>query len=167
MDIEYFVHGGFLKCWKIVQNDVITWLHKKEWKNVVICGYSHGGALALLAHECAWYELPHLRNEHITTIAFEAPRIYAGWRIKDEIKERWAGAYVIRNNRDIVTHMPPRALGFSDVGEIVKVSNLDIEKIGCVKSHTPKWICKALLSRKNKSTLAFLEEKLKTTDLWK
>jgi hypothetical protein len=166
MEAPYYVHGGFLKCWKVVKDDVRARLHAKKWKHVVIAGYSHGGALALLAHECAWFELPELRDGRIITVAFEAPRIYGGWRVKEELKERWAGAWVIRNNRDIVTHMPPRALGFSDVGELAQIKNWNA-KINCIKSHAPKWVQKAILARINKNTLAPIEEKLKTTDLWK
>jgi hypothetical protein len=74
---------------------------------------------------------------------------------------------VIKNNRDIVTHMPPRALGFSDVGELAQIYNYAQHDVGCIKSHTPKWVQKAILARINKNTLAPIEEALKTTDLWK
>lgn len=161
MEIEYYVHGGFLKCWKQVKDLVRAKLKEKKWKYVVIVGYSHGAALALLAHECAWFELPDMRDGCIITVAFEAPRIYGGWRVKEELKERWAGAYVIKNNGDIVTHMPPRLFGFSDVGKVMQIKNTP--KKGCVDSHTPKWIQKALLEKE----IDELESVLKATNLWK
>lgn len=166
MDVKYHVHGGFLKCWKIVKEDVRLKIKDSKWRNIVIVGYSHGGALALLAHECAWFERPDLRDGRIITIAFEAPRIYGGWRVKEELKERWDGAYVIRNHKDIVTHMPPRALGFSDVGELVRIKSKK-KKVNCVSAHAPKWVQKALLNEESQSTIAEIERKLKTTDLWK
>ena len=138
MEVPYRVHGGFLKCWKVVKNTFRAKLREKEWEYVVITGYSHGGALALLAHECAWFELPHMRDGRIITVAFEAPRIYGGWRIKEELKERWAGAYRITNENDIVTHMPPKWLGFSEVGKEAHVQST--HRINCVQAHTPKWV---------------------------
>ena len=165
MEEPYHVHGGFLKCWRIVKDVVIGKLHERLWKHVVIAGYSHGGALALLAHECAWFELPQLRGGRIITIAFEAPRIYGGWRVNEEVEGRWNGAYVVRNNGDLVTHMPPRALCFSDVGKMVQIKN--VPKQGCIHSHAPKWVEKALLAKINKNSLAPLEAALKATDLWK
>lgn len=164
MEVPYYVHGGFLKCWRIVKDVVIAKLHSRNWKQVVITGFSHGAALALLAHECAWFELPHLRNGRILTIAFEAPRIYGGFTVNEEIEGRWNGAYVIRNNQDLVTHMPPRAFGFCDVGEMVKI--ITTPKKGVIDSHKPKWVEKALLSKVNRNSLAIVEEKLKATGLW-
>lgn len=172
MEIPYKVHGGFLKCWKIVKNEVVLRVIEKDvegdfrQKKVVITGYSHGGALALLAHECVWFERPDLRDKGILTIAFEAPRIYGGWRVKEELKERWRNCFVVRNHRDIVTHMPPRIFGFSDVGALLNIWNRE-KNIRCIKAHTPKWIQKALLDEINKNTLAQIELALKTTDLWK
>lgn len=165
MEIPYYVHGGFLKCWRIVKDVVIAKLHERLWKHVVITGYSHGGALALLAHECAWFELPQLRNGRIITVAFEAPRIYGGFEVNDEIAGRWNNAYVIRTNKDLVTHMPPRFVGFCDVGQMLQINTQ--EKQGCISSHSQKWVQRALLNKVNRNTLAPVEAALMTTDLWK
>lgn len=164
MEVEYSVHGGFLKCWRIVKDVFIAKLHEKKRKKVVITGYSHGGALAQLAHECAWFELPELRDGGILTVAFEAPRIYAGRAVKEELKARWENCYIVRNNNDIVTHMPPKWLGFCDVGRMVEIQNWQPQ--GCIDSHRPQWIERAILANKNKTTLAELEAKLKAAEIW-
>ena len=164
MEISYYVHGGFLKCWRIVKDVFRAKLHERTWTQIVITGYSHGGALAQLAHECAWFELPDLRDGRILTIAFEAPRIYAGRAVKEELRERWKNCYVVRNNEDIVTHMPPKWLGFCDVGEMICIQNREPQ--GGIDSHKPVWVERALLAAKNKNALAIAEAKLKAAEIW-
>ena len=165
MESPYYVHGGFLHCWQQVKAVFKQQIKRREWAHIVITGYSHGGALALLSHECAWYELPHMRDGRIITVAFGAPRIYGGFTVKDELKERWAHAYIIKDNEDLVTHMPPRCFGFADVGRIVQIVNEPVA--GCISSHTGKMIQKAILDRINEGKLREIEELLNTTDLWK
>lgn len=129
MKVPYRVHGGFLKCWKAVEDVVIDKVTEKDaaggfrWNRVVTTGYSHGGALAMLCHECVWYHRPDLRKGNILTFAFEAPRVYAGFIIRRKLKERWEGFEVFRNQRDIVTHVPPIIFGFRHVGEMVKMGD--------------------------------------------
>ena len=71
MDIKYRVHGGFLKCWKQVEDLIIEKIKETTratvWNNrikeyeardvykfnrIIVSGYSHGGALAQFCHEC-------------------------------------------------------------------------------------------------------------------
>ena len=146
MGIPYRVHRGFLAAWKEVEDIIIDKItetvdnrppeeeqpyweqvlipRKKDykWKHIVVVGYSHGGALAAFCHECVWYRRPDLREgNRLEGYGFEAPRIYAGWRVKKALRERWANFKVIRNKCDIVTHCPPAIFRFCHVGELIKI----------------------------------------------
>jgi hypothetical protein len=54
----------------------------------VVVGYSHGGALAAFCHECVWFHRPDLREKGLLGYGFEAPRIYAGFKVKKELAQR-------------------------------------------------------------------------------
>ena len=139
MDIKYRVHGGFLKCWKQVEDLIIekikettratVWNNRiKEYEErdvykfnrIIVSGYSHGGALAQFCHECIWYHRPDIRD-NCWSYGFEAPRIYGGFKVKKELRERWAHFVLIRNNNDLVTKCPPKFLGFCDLGTVLHV----------------------------------------------
>ena len=93
-----------------------------KWARIVVVGYSHGGALAALCHECVWYNREDLREgDALLGFGFEAPRIYAGWRMPKALKERWKNFTVYRNKNDIVTHLPPVLFGFRHVGKMKKI----------------------------------------------
>lgn len=153
MAIPYYVHRGFLKAWKEVEDIIIEKiteiknpkaplvLQEYKWKHIVVVGYSHGGALASLCHECCWYYRPDLRENGLLGFGFEAPRIYHSYKIKKELKERWKKFKIIRCNNDLVTHCPPKLIGYCDVGEIIQIHgdvNLAPNKWyipKCIKSH--------------------------------
>ena len=158
MKVPYKVHRGFLAAWKEVEDIVIAKITEtnetkteRKWKHITVVGYSHGGALAGLCHECVWYWRPDLRESGLVGYGFETPRFYGGWRVKKELKERWAHFYVIRNNNDIVTHCPPSIFRFCHVGNVIKIKG-DI-KLGpkawyipkCVKSHYPQVVYDGLV----------------------
>lgn len=115
----WFAHSGFLETWKEVEpflGDVIT---DKSIKEIIIVGYSHGAALAMLCHEYVWYNRPELRAS-LHGYGFGAPRVF--WGIKTlKLAERWKNYTVIRNIDDIVTHLPPTALGYSHVGKLLEI----------------------------------------------
>lgn len=155
MDIPYRVHRGFLHAWKQVEDLIIAKVTEKDesgefrWKDITVVGYSHGGALAGLCHECVWFWRPDLREKGLRGFGFEAPRFYGGWKVKESLKERWEKFTVIRDNEDIVTHCPPWLLGFCHVGKLLKVqgdvSLVESEWIPkCVKSHFPEVVLDAL-----------------------
>lgn len=164
MEIPYRVHRGFLAAWKEVEDIIIAKikeiknpkapleLQEYKWKHIVVVGYSHGGALAGFCHECVWYWRPDLRESGLEGYGFEAPRFYAGWHVKKELKERWEHFTVIRTNNDIVTHCPPAIFGFCHVGKILKVkgdTSLAPKKWyipKCVKSHYPEVVYDALVN---------------------
>lgn len=160
MEIPYRVHRGFLAAWKTVEDIIIekiTEIDKPsplyKWKHIVVIGYSHGGALAGFCHECVWYYRPDLRREGLIGFGFEAPRFYAGWKVKEVLKQRWEHFYIIRNNNDIVTHCPPVLFRFCHVGDIKKVhgdtSLVESRCFKCIKSHFPECVYDGLVKSEN------------------
>ena len=103
MKIGYKVHGGFLESWRLIKDAIGTKVKQKgadgayKWKKVVVAGYSHGGALAALCHEFVWYEREDLRANGLVGYSFDGPRVYAGFWVKKELKERWRTFTVFRN----------------------------------------------------------------------
>ena len=93
----------------------------KTVTKVIISGYSHGGAIAALAHEYVWFNRPDLRD-NIEGYAFEPPRVFWGWKIPKALKERWNGFRVYRNGQDIVTHVPPVLFGYHHVGKMIHIN---------------------------------------------
>lgn len=117
----YYVHRGFLKQWKAVQEIIINKITEKntkgnfKWTKIIVVGYSLGGAIAQFCHECVWYHRPDLREDGLEGYGFEAPRImFTGWlgfkHVKPELAARWAKFKIYRNYHDIVTHCPPTIL---------------------------------------------------------
>jgi len=158
MEIPYRVHRGFLSAWKEVEDIVIEKIDERDsdgeykWNKVVVVGYSHGGALAGLCHECVWYHRPDLRDCGLIGFGFEAPRFYAGFRVKKALRERWSNFFIVRTNNDIVTHCPPVIFKYTHVGDIIQIYG-DISLAPnkwwipkCVKSHYPDVVYDALVS---------------------
>lgn len=141
MEIPYYVHGGFLKCWKYVEDIVIERIKDETVKEIVVVGYSHGAALAMLCHECCWFHREDIRN-NIWGIGFDGPRVFAGFIIPDELQKRWVRFLMIRNHNDIVTHVPPILFGYRHVGIVAKIGK-DLD-INCIESHYPVHIRTAL-----------------------
>ena len=129
MKIKYRVHGGFLQSWKMIHDEVRYKIVEKRreggfrWKRIVIAGYSHGGALAALCHECAWFEREDLREEGLIGVSFDGPRVYGGLWVPKALKTRWHNFYIIRNQNDLVTHLPPVVFFFRHVGNKVKIGD--------------------------------------------
>ena len=155
MEIKYRVHRGFLAAWKEVEDIIINKICEDDdkgnyrWKEIVVVGYSHGGALATFCHECVWYWRPDIRDDKLHGYGFEAPRIYASWHLKKALKERWKNFVVVRTNNDIVTHCPPVIFGYRHVGSVLKIKGntklVDNKQPKCVKSHYPQVVYDALL----------------------
>lgn len=115
----WFAHRGFLKVWKEIEPYLAPYVADTSVKKIVVAGYSHGGALALLCHEYVWYHRPDLHSS-LQGYGFGAPRVF--WGIKNKLlKKRWEQFTVIRNINDLVTHLPPAFLGFTHVGELLKI----------------------------------------------
>ena len=161
MKVKYKVHGGFLKCWKEAKDDIVAALREDSIKKIIISGYSHGAALAMLCHECCWFERPDIRD-NIWTFGFEAPRVYGGWHIKKNIRMRWNHYIMIKNGSDIVTHLPPVLFGFRHVGAQLHVG-ID-RHFGPVDSHRPDCIYQAIEDVDLDIDCPELFKKLKTDD---
>ena len=158
MKIPYRVHGGFLKCWKQVEDLVIAKITEKyiepveegdnslpieryKFNRVIVSGYSHGAALAAFCHECVWFWRPDIRDV-CWSYGFEGPRIYGGFKVKKELRERWEHFVLIRNNTDIVTHCPPKLFGFCDIGTVLHIGRF--QDYGRIKSHFPENVYNSL-----------------------
>lgn len=115
----WFAHRGFLRVWKELEPVLAPDILDESVRKIVISGYSHGGALAMLCHEYAWYRRPDLRKA-LEGYGFGAPRVFWGI-LTPVLKKRWENFTVIRNVNDLITHLPPAFLGFSHVGEMLKI----------------------------------------------
>lgn len=136
----WFAHRGFLKVWKSIEPYVKPYVENPSVKNVIVVGYSHGAALAVLCHEYIWYNRPDLR-ENIEGYGFGCPRVFWGIKTKN-LKQRWKNFTVIRNINDIVTHVPPFLFGFSHVGKTIEIGKK--KKYNMVDAHRPENIIKEL-----------------------
>lgn len=113
-----FIHRGFLRVFKSIVPYVEGLILDTSLDEIVITGYSHGGALACLFCEYAWFVRSDLRGK-IQGYGFGAPRVM--WGILGKNRHRWDGFYVIRNINDIVTHLPPALFGYRHVGTLIKI----------------------------------------------
>ncbi len=136
----WFAHRGFLRVWKSVEPYIENVVKDQTVANIIIVGYSHGAALAVLCHEYVWYNRPDLR-EKIEGYGFGCPRVFWGIKTK-KLAQRWERFKVIRNLNDIVTHVPPAILGFSHVGTMITIGEKG--KYSMVDAHRPENMAKEL-----------------------
>ncbi len=118
MGERWYCHGGFLRVWKSILPYIEGALLDLDFREVICVGYSHGAALSLLCHEYLWYNRHDLRGS-VHSFGFGCPRVIYGSVPRE--KERWEGFYVIRNLDDLVTHLPPRILGYRHVGRLLEI----------------------------------------------
>lgn len=134
MENKWYVHRGFLRVWKSAKQYLKAQICNPNVKGIVIVGYSHGAALALLCHEFCVYNRPDIAG-NIFGYGFGCPRVVYGC-LRRNICERFKNFYVIRNCRDIVTHVPPMLFGFRHVGNIIHIGKT--ANYGPVDSHRPE-----------------------------
>ena len=127
-------HAGFLQCWKSVKPHISALIADPTVTSVRIVGYSHGAALALLCHEFIYFHRSDLRDS-LLGVGFGCPRVLYGMP-PPEIAERWEQFYVVRNIDDLVTHLPPRALGYCHVGNLITVGAED--RYNAIDAHRPE-----------------------------
>lgn len=126
MSIKWKAHRGFVRVWKEIEPFVKNDIMNPTVKKINVVGYSHGAALAVLAHEYAWFNRKDIRD-NIFGYGFEPPRVFCGRKIPDELAPRWENFSVFRNGEDLVTHVPPRLFGYKHVGNFVHLNeNRDI-----------------------------------------
>jgi hypothetical protein len=139
----WLAHGGFLKVWQGILPHVAPLLADPSAARIVTVGYSHGGALAALAHEYVWYHRPDIRHT-ILGYGFGAPRVLWGIYTK-ALRERFERFTVVRNTDDAVTHLPPALLGYFHVGKMLKIGEKG--KYSSTDAHRPENILRELLLR--------------------
>lgn len=121
MDTVWRCHRGFLRVWKSILPYIEAVIHDKCVKNIITVGYSHGGAIATLAHEYVWYERSDLRDK-IEGYGFGAPKVFFG-NCASACADRWERYHVIKNDGDAVTTLPPDLFGFSHVGKLLQIGD--------------------------------------------
>lgn len=115
----WYAHRGFLDTWKATEPLLAAAIADKSIRKIVISGYSHGAAIALLCHEYVWHNRPDLRDT-LESYGFGCPRVVWGL-IGADVKARWAGFTVVRNIDDLVTHLPPAVLGYRHIGNLLEI----------------------------------------------
>ena len=155
-------HRGFVKVWKSIIPFIEEAVADPEVNQIITIGYSHGAALTCLAQEYIWFNRPDIRD-NCYAFAFESPRVFCGWRIPKELKERWRNLYVFRNGKDIVTHLPPALLLFKHVGTLIKIGQKrdHIVKEGYIGQNF-KWLPKCVLEHDYPNVRNSLDEYEKT-----
>ncbi len=123
MGKTWYCHRGFLRVWRSVRPYLHDAVHDPSVNCITVTGYSHGAALAALAHEYVWFERPDLRGGGIRGFGFGAPRVYWGLCMDPDLRQRWLDFTVVRNGKDIVTYLPPIILGYRHVGRILQIGH--------------------------------------------
>ena len=130
---QFRVHKGFYKEYSIIRSIVLDKCYSKEYKRIVIIGYSLGGALCQLALEDILYHFPKL---DVIGYAFETPRCL---KVPNEYKYMWNNLLTTECNYDLVCHVPPKIFGFNDLGTKIKISGdttiIQNKLPKCIKSH--------------------------------
>lgn len=114
---KWYCHRGFLKVWKAIESHLKETIMNPEIKQIVIAGYSHGGAIAQLCHEYCKF---NRADCSITGGGYGAPRVVWGF-LNRRVKKRFDGFVLIRNKGDIVTHLPPVILGYRNIGTLLTI----------------------------------------------
>lgn len=110
MQDMWYAHRGFVRVWKSIEDKLADAIADKEVKNIEIAGYSHGAAIALLCHEYCMFNRPDIADS-IHGYGFGCPRVIWGYPSKT-IRDRFKGFTVVRNKKDLVTHVPPVVFGY-------------------------------------------------------
>ncbi len=119
MNPEWRCHAGFLRVWKSIKPHVEPLILDRSVRRICTVGYSHGAAIAVLCHEYIVYHRPALADT-VIGIGYGCPRVLLGCATP-ALARRWESFFVVRNRDDLVTHLPPTALGFCHVGNLVEI----------------------------------------------
>lgn len=132
MKNKWYAHRGFLRVWKVIEPHLVDAIKDPDIEAINIAGYSHGAAIALLCHEYCMFNRPDCV---VIGIGFGCPRVIWGF-MRKAVKERFKGFYVVRNKRDIVTHVPPAIFGYRHPMAILKLN--DGVPCNSIDAHRPE-----------------------------
>ena len=132
-------HGGFLRVFKSVRGMIDQAITEQKTSSVTVVGYSHGAALAVLAHEYIWFNYPELRAS-LESLAYACPRVIYG-ELPACVRKRWSGLLRISHRGDLVTHLPPAIFGFHHVGKGIRIGR---PMLSGIDAHRPESYLKAL-----------------------
>ena len=118
---RHYAHRGFLRVFRAVEPILRPLICAKMTDRIRIGGYSHGAALALLCYEACLLLRPDIRTE-----------IYG----YGAVQETFLQFAVIRNGRDLVTHIPPALLGYRHAGRMIEVGKKT--SLSPVEDHRPE-----------------------------
>jgi hypothetical protein len=139
MSNKWYAHRGFLKVWKAIEPHLASVIKDYNLEVINIAGYSHGAAIALLCHEYCKYNRPDCE---IVGVGFGCPRVIWGF-LQKPVKRRFEGFLVVRNKRDIVTHVPPAIFGYRHPKAILMLD--DGVPCNSIDAHRPEEYTKSLI----------------------
>lgn len=138
MQDKWYCHRGFLKVWKAIEPHLKEQIMNPGIKWICIAGYSHGGAIAQLCYEYCKFNRPDC---YLLGYGYGAPRVVWGF-LNHRVKERFEGFIVVRNKRDIVTHLPPVLFGYRNIGTLFTIGKGS--NYGLIEAHKPENYIKEL-----------------------
>ena len=139
----WMAHRGFVRVWKALEPYVANAITDPRLQGIVIVGYSHGGALAVLCHEYVNFHRSDIRSQ-IQSFAFGAPRVIWGV-LSPKNLQRWEHLTLVRNLDDLVTHLPPRMLGYTHVGKLLEIG--EAGRYSRIDAHRSENIMRELLKK--------------------
>lgn len=132
MHNKWYAHRGFLRVWKVIEPHLKDVISDPTVNKIIIGGYSHGAAIAVLCHEYCKFNRP---DAEIKGYGYGCPRVVWGY-LRKAVRKRFEGFTVIRNGSDIVTFVPPAILGFRHIGNLIEIGqNTDDNPI---EAHRPE-----------------------------
>lgn len=138
MEDRWYCHRGFLKLWKSIEPHLAKHILNPKIDRILVAGYSHGGAIAQLCYEYCRFHRPDC---HISGFGFGAPRVVWGW-MKKRVKYHFLGFVLIRNKRDLFTHLPPLIFGYRHAGTVLTIGTES--RYGIIDAHHPENYIKEL-----------------------
>lgn len=144
------VHKGFFSAYSEARNMLLDKIYERDengdykWLQIIIVGYSHGGALCqLFLEDCVYHR--HDIKDCIKGYAFETPRCL---KVPKKYRHLWDNLIVIRNGCDLITHLPPAIFGYHHLGTMVKIKGdtklVENKMPKCIKYHYPQCVLDGL-----------------------
>jgi predicted lipase len=114
MPVKWLAHKGFIRSWKAANDNIIAKIKEYNIDNVVIAGFSHGAAIATLAHEDLLFH-----GFNVKSFVFGCPRVL--WLPPNIVKDRFLSLTRYEVRGDIVTIIPPAWLGYIHIGNVKRI----------------------------------------------